>query len=218
MSFDSFIDSVWQESTLSDIAVKKAQRQLQQIFLELNHTPKNVLSLGYESAASIALKQNGVSVESNDYSKEYDTVLALDEYFTYADNEQEQKNTIESAIQLLAPGGILLASMRDYRNNPVHKRNLGDSSYININNVHNVVVEINRPDTNDNQSWYQTNFVIENDNAATAYELGNRRTLYFKQLAKYCNNAGCKQYGVLKEYLWKSPWRRSPEHIAWSRF
>ena len=193
------------------------QRQLSQIFLELNHTPKNIINLGYPSAASISLEHSGLSVDYEP-TKKYDTVLALDEYFTYADSEQSQKKLIDDAAKLLTPGGILLASMRDYRNNPVHKRNLGDSSYININSTHYVVVEINRPDTIGNQSWHQTNFVIENDDAATAYELGNRRTLYFKQLAKYCNDAGCKQFGVLKEHFWKSPWRRSMEHIAWSKF
>jgi len=217
MSFDSFINDVWHDTSVREFAVKKAQKQLSQIFLELNHTPKNVINLGYKNAASISLEANGISVDT-DVDKKYDTVLALDECFTYAEDEQSQKQTIAAAAQMLNPGGILLASMRDYRNNPVHKRNLGDSSYININSTHHVVVEINRPDVSNNQSWHQTNFVIENDNAATAYELGNRRTLYFKQLAKYCNDARCRQFGVLKEHFWKSPWRRSMEHIAWSRF
>lgn len=112
----------------------------------------------------------------------------------------------------------MLTSIQDYRNNPVHKRNLGDSSYINIDSDDYVIVEVNTPDTVDRQSWVQTNFVIENNDEATPYRLGKRRTLYFKQLAKYCNDAGCKQFGVLKEHFWKSPWRRSMEHIAWSRF
>ena len=217
MSFGSFIDAAWQDASIVNFAVNKAQRQLSQIFLELNHTPKHVINLGYKNAASISLEQNGISVD-NEPTKKYDTVLALDETFTYADSEESQKAIIADAARLLAPGGILLASIRDYRNNPVHKRNLGDSSYININNTHHVVVEINRPHAGNNQSWTQTNFVIENDDAATAYELGDRRTLYFKQLAKYCNDAGCKQFGVLKEHFWKSPWKRSMEHIAWSRF
>lgn len=217
MSFDNFIQDIWGDPNVVSFSTKRAQKQLSQIFLELTHTPKNVISLGYPNAASLSLEASGLSVDYEPIKK-YDTVLALDEYFTYADSEQEQKKIINDAARLLSPGGILLASMRDYRNNPVHKRNLGDSSYININSTHYVVVEINRPNPVNNQEWHQTNFVIENDNAATAYELGNRRTLYFKQLAKYCNDVGCKQFGVLKEQFWKSPWRRSMEHIAWSRF
>jgi hypothetical protein len=217
MSFDSFIDNVWDDSGTASVSIKRTQKQLTQIFHELNHTPKNILSLGYSSSASMYLSQAGLNVDYTP-NKKYDTVLALDEFFTRADSESEQKKIIEDTIKLIAPGGIILASVRDYRNNPVHKRNLGDSSYININNTHYVVVEINQPDSTNNQAWHQTNFVIENDNSATAYELGNRRTLYFKQLAKYCNDAGCNQFGVLKEHFWKSPWKRSMEHIAWSRF
>ena len=217
MSFENFIEGLWQDKNISAFAVRKAQKQLSQIFLELAHTPKHVLNLGHVNAGSLSLEQNGISVDYNK-EKKYDTILALDEFFTYSDDEAHQKQIIEDSLLYLQPGGILLTSIRDYRNNPVHKRNLGDSSYVNINNTHYVVVEINRPDPSNSQSWNQTNFVIENDDAATAYELGNRRTLYFKQLAKYCNDAGCKQFGVLKEHFCKSPWRRSMEHIAWSRF
>lgn len=216
MSFEAFIDSVWEDQNIKNFSVRKAQKQIGQIFHELSHTPSNVLNLGAPNAASLALKNIGINLDPD--LKKYDTILAFDEFFTYCDNEQHQKTIIEESLKLLAPGGIILTSIRDYRNNPVHKRNLGDSSYVNINSEHYVVVEINRPDTADSQNWSQTNFVIHNDDAATAYELGNRRTLYFKQLAKYCHDAGCKQFGILKEQFWKSPWRRSMEHIAWSRF
>jgi len=218
MSFHTFVDEIWQNNSLKNFAVNKTQKQLSQIFLELGHTPKNVASLGYKNSANIALQIDNLYLESVDSSKKYDTVIAFDEYFTYADTEESQRQMIESAANMLAPGGILLASMRDYKNNPVHKRNLGDSSYININNTHHVIVEINSPDSIDNQVWTQTNFVIKNDDSAVAYELGNRRTLYFKQLAKYCKDAQSKQFGVLREHFWKSPWRRTAEHIAWARF
>lgn len=217
MSFENFIDYAWQDKVVASTATPRAAKQLSQIFLELNHTPKNIINLGHINAASISLEQSGLCVDTQP-TKKYDTVLALDEYFTYANNEQEQKALIENASKLLEPGGILFTSMRDYRNNPVHKRNLGDASYININSTHYVIVEINRMDSHDRQSWHQSNFVIKNDDEATSYELGTRRTLYFKQLAKYCNDAGCKQFGVLKEHFWKSPWKRNMEHIAWSRF
>lgn len=212
MSFENFINDIWQNSSIRNFATKKTEKQLSQIFLELGHSPKSILSLGYQSSASIVLQAE------YDTSKKYDTVLALDEYFTYAESEKSQQQMINSAAGLLKPGGILLSSMRDYRNNPVHKRNLGDSSYININNTHHIIVEVNSPNSTDNQSWAQTNFVIKNDDSAIAYELGNRRTLYFKQLAKYCKDAQSKHFGVLREHFWKSPWRRTAEHIAWARF
>lgn len=216
MSFDAFIDEIWQNHQTRTTATNRVQKQFSQIFNELGHTPKNAINLGYRNSAGFALQADEFYEADN--NKKYDTVLALDEYFTYASDEETQKQLVNSAIKMLKPGGMLLTSMRDYRNNPVHKRNLGDSSYININNTHHIIVEVNSPNSADSQVWKQTNFVIKNDDAATAYELGNRRTIYFKQLAKYCNDANSKQFGVLRENFWRSPWKRSTEHIAWAKF
>lgn len=216
MSFEGFIDEIWQNRQIRTTATNRAQKQFSQIFNELGHTPKNTINLGYRNSAGFALQAK--EFYESDNSKKYDTVLALDEYFTYTEDEETQKQLVNSAIKMLKPGGMLLTSIRDYRNNPVHKRNLGDSSYINISNTHHIIVEVNSPGSVDSQVWKQTNFVIKNDDAATAYELGNRRTIYFKQLAKYCNDANSKQFGVLRENFWRTPWKRSTEHIAWARF
>ena len=219
MSFDLFVDQVWKDEAITGYSVKRATKQMAQIFLELNHTPKHVLSCGWKNAASIALMDK---CDSMDYfpepGKQYDTVLGLDEYFTYFPTEEQQKEEIINKANVVASGGIMLTSMRDYRNNPVHKRFLGDTSYININNSHHVVVEINTPNEYHNQTWHQINFIIKDGDSAIAYEIGDRRTLYFKQLAKYCKDAGSKQFGVIKENFWKAPWRRTTEHITWTRF
>lgn len=219
MEFNKFIQKIWANPDIKSNASKKSQKQISQIFLELNHQPKDVLVLGFDNSAQFALESMGITVATEAVPGQvYDTLLVLDEFFTYVTTEADQRQLIEDSVKLLSPGGVMLTSIQDYRNNPVHKRNLGDSSYINIDSDDYVIVEVNTPDNVDRQSWVQTNFVIENNDEATPYRLGKRRTLYFKQLAKYCNDAGCKQFGVLKEHFWKSPWRRSMEHIAWSRF
>ena len=88
MSFHTFVDEIWQNNSLKNFAVNKTQKQLSQIFLELGHTPKNVASLGYKNSANIALQIDNLYLESVDSSKKYDTVIAFDEYFTYADTEE----------------------------------------------------------------------------------------------------------------------------------
>ena len=223
MSFENFVDEVWTDSHIRNFAPKQATKQLSQIFHELNHTPKAVLNCSWRSAATIALQSQGISVDhaiDNQpiEGKQYDTILALDEYFTYFTSEENQRDEIANISKLVAPGGVMLTSMRDYRNNPVHKRFMGDTSYININGSHHVVIEINTPNSEHNQIWHQLNFVIKDGESAISYEIGDRRTLYFKQLAKYCKDAGSKQFGVIKENFWKAPWRRTTEHITWTRF
>jgi hypothetical protein len=219
MSFENFVDDVWTDESILKFTPKKVNKQLSQILHELNHTPKNVLNCSWKNAAGIALEDQGISVDTEPREgKQYDTILALDEYFTYFSTEEDQRNEIFSKASLMSPGGIMLTSIRDYRNNPVHKRFLGDTSYININDSHHVVVEINTPNSQQNQTWHQINFIIKDGESAVAYEIGDRRTLYFKQLAKYCKDAGSNQFGVIKENFWKAPWRRTTEHITWTRF
>lgn len=219
MSFESFVDDVWSDEGVLSHSVKKSAKQLFQIFHELNHVPQNILSYGWKSSAAIALEQQGITVDYTPESgKQYDTVLALDEYFTYFSTEDSQRDEIMNVASLVSNNGIMISSVRDYRNNPVHKRHLGDTSYINIKNANYVLVEINTPNAQHNQQWSQVNFVIHDGTGATAYEIGDRRTLYFKQLAKYCKDAGSKQFGVIKETFWKAPWKRTTEHITWTRF
>lgn len=219
MSFENFVDSVWSDESVLSYSLKKSSKQLFQIFHELNHVPQNVLSCGWKSSAAIALEQQGILVDYTPESgKQYDTVLALDEYFTYFSSEDNQRDEIMNVASLVSSNGIMISSVRDYRNNPVHKRHMGDTSYININNANYVLVEINTPNAQQNQQWSQINFVIQDGEGATAYEIGDRRTLYFKQLAKYCKDAGSKQFGVIKETFWKAPWKRTTEHITWTRF
>ena len=60
MGFENFVDDVWQDDTINKFAVSKAQKQLSQIFLELNHIPKHVINLGITSAAGISLESSGI--------------------------------------------------------------------------------------------------------------------------------------------------------------
>jgi len=219
-NFNNFIAHVWQDKRILDSYSAKANKQLQQIFSELSHTANVVLDLNGEGACSNALAQIGcdVHVLSDTNIPEVDTLVAFDEVFTYAASETEQFDLIRNAVAYIATGGLLLTSIRDYRNNPVHKRNIGDATSCQVGSHHYLIVEAQMPSVKDKQQWHQTNFVIADATVATDYTIGMRRTLYFKQLAKYCHDLGCRQFGVVKDQFWRSPWRRQPEHIIWARF
>jgi len=218
--FENFVnDIVFADKKQIHAGIRRAEKQFSKIFLELGHKPNNVLNLGYTNYLTLWLESIGVNVSYNNASLgKYDTVLAMDEYFTYSEGENEQRLLINDTIDFVDKNGLLLTTIADYRNNPNHKKNLGDTSFVNINKDNYVVVEINTPNTTVPQNWEQTNFLIKNASSAIAFDQGNRRTLYFKQLAKYSNDKNCKHFGVLKDQHWKSPWKRSTEHIAWSKF
>lgn len=217
-SFNNFIETIWTDEKLHASYSQRAKKQFDQIFHELGHTPSQVLNFT-GGALSTAMAHLGCDVvEPADKStNKVDTIFALDEYFCIND-PQPQFDLIKESVSTIAEGGILFASVRDYRNNPIHKRRLGDAASLSANGNSYIIVEAQTPDETDRQAWTQTNFVITNGQTSEAYEIGNRHTLYFKQLAKYCNDLGCKQFGVLNDHFWRAPWRRQMEHIAWARF
>lgn len=147
----------------------------------------------------------------------FDLIIAVDEVLTRDTDEDSQKKHITQIVGLLNPEGCLLASLRDYRNSNWHKRPLGDTAYNMIDGHTMVTVEVNDPDQRDKQAWEQKMNIIVNDNELTTLNLGARRTLYFKQLAKYCADAGADVFGVLKELHWKNHFRRTPEHVVYAK-
>jgi hypothetical protein len=144
-----------------------------------------------------------------------DKVLALDETLCRFSNEVLQKQSITSLLTLLAPQGLLLVSLRDYRNGNFHRRPLGDTVINEIDGEEYVTVEVNQHGSHDKQSWNQKMYFIKNHKDLQVINCGDRRTLYFKQLAKYCNDFGITNFGIYKEIFWRNTWRRTPEHLAW---
>lgn len=147
----------------------------------------------------------------------FSLILALDEVLTKEEHEQDQRKHISQLIELLDTGGLLLASLRDFKNSNFHRRPLGDSCFNMLGDLKIITQEVNDINHLDKQAWNQKLYVTVNDGNFTCLDLGKRRTLYFKQLAKYCLDAGAPNFGVLKDTFWRNHLRRSPEHIVYAR-
>ena len=186
-------------------------------FKESSHQPKNILSLN-ENWATVFLKEQGLDVtllhEANANTK-YDTILALDETLCRYNNEAIQKQAIVNLLNFLSPGGLMLVSLRDYRNGNFHRRPLGDTVLNEIDGEEYVTVEVNSLNSTDKQGWNQKMYLIKDSQTLEVLNCGDRRTLYFKQLAKYASDFGNTNFGIYKDIFWKGIWRRTPEHIAW---
>jgi hypothetical protein len=203
--------------SLQSVYLPKAQTTIMAAFKEASHQPKEVLSVN-ENWGSLFLKEQGLNVSllsEVDNNKKYDTILALDETLCRFSNEVLQKQSITSLLTLLAPQGLLLVSLRDYRNGNFHRRPLGDTVINEIDGEEYVTVEVNQHGSHDKQSWNQKMYFIKNHKDLQVINCGDRRTLYFKQLAKYCNDFGITNFGIYKEIFWRNTWRRTPEHLAW---
>jgi hypothetical protein len=203
--------------SLHSTYLPRAQASIMSAFKESGHQPKEVLSLN-ENWATIFLKEQGLNVtlfSEIDASKKYDTILALDETLCRFSNENLQKQAINNLLNLLSNKGLMLVSLRDYRNGNFHRRPLGDTVLNEIDGEEYVTVEVNSHGTHDKQAWAQKMYFVKNHQDLEVINCGDRRTLYFKQLAKYSNDFGNTYFGIYKEIFWRGTWRRTPEHIAW---
>ena len=199
---------------------EQASAMINKIKSQLPINGNKILSLS-RSWLSIELESSGNNVKvlptAIDPNERFSMILAVDELLTRESDEANQKRIISQLFSMLEPGGILLASLRDYKNTNCHRRPLGDSTFSLIGKDHYVITEVNELDINDKQRWYQKFHVVKNDIDFCCLEVGARRTLYFKQLAKYCADAGAPEFGMISDGYWRNHLRRTPEHMVYAR-
>ena len=218
-SIDELNEAFYRDRNQRQFHLPKAKALYDNILAQLGFAPRNVLALS-KSWMSEHLIGTGIEVVFPQDIKSgsvFDIILALDEILTRNCSEADQKKLISQIMQLTAPGGYLIASLRDYRNTNCHRRPLGDSTYNRIGDDDIVTVEVNGLDFKDKQEWQQKMHVVVNDSDFTCLDAGPRRTLYFKQMAKYCNDAGASDFKVSKDLHWRNHLRRIPEHVAFAR-
>jgi hypothetical protein len=151
----------------------------------------------------------------NDINSRYDVVIALDEYFTYADSEDQQRELMDHLVKFV--DGWLITTLQDYKNFAPHKKNQIDA--LSINSEHNyIVLENSIADRIDKQVWDHYFYCIQDHNDLMTIGPMKRRTMYFKQLAKYSSNAGSKQYVIQKNLLYKGFFSKNFEHIITVKF
>lgn len=151
----------------------------------------------------------------SDITTKFDIVLALDEYFTYIDSEQSQRELVEDIGRMV--DGWLITTLQDYKNFAPYKKNQIDAIAVNGSNNY-IMLENSIADKSDKQVWNHYWYCIKDHvNLLTIGPLV-RRTMYFKQMAKYTSDAGGKQYVVQKNLLYKGFFSKNFEHIITVKF
>ena len=145
----------------------------------------------------------------------YDIVLALDEFLTYSDSEDNQRKKIDEIAK--TTDGWLITTLQDYKNFAPHKKN--QINAISINSNHNyIMLESSIADRIDKQLWTHYWLCIRDHENLLRLGPVLRRTMYFKQLAKYSSDAGSKQYVIQKNLLYKGFFSKNFEHIITVNF
>jgi len=148
----------------------------------------------------------------SDVPHKVDAVLAIDEYFTYANSEIEQRNLV-SEIQAVT-NGYLITTLQDYKNSAPHKRSQVDA----FANEDSIILEQHAVDKINRQNWKTHIYFIENNKDLTVLGPADRRTMYFKQLAKYTSDLNATEYSVQKNMLYRGFFKKNYEHIITIKF
>jgi hypothetical protein len=166
-----------------------------------------------EQGVKYAYQSSSNFIDSiNDVKGKVDITLALDEYFTYCDSENAQRDLIAEIKN--CTDGYLITSLQDYKNTAPHKRNHVDAA------VHSDVIflEQNIVDKNNRQNWQTHIYFIENHHDLTVLGPTERRTMYFKQLAKYSSDLEGSNYVIQKNMLYRGFFKKNYEHIITVKF
>lgn len=145
----------------------------------------------------------------------YDIVLALDEFLTYCDGEESQRSKIDAIAN--STDGWLITTLQDYKNFAPHKKNQINAMSISSNHNY-IMLENSIADKLDKQIWSHYWMCVKDHCDLISFGPAVRRTMYFKQLAKYSSDAGSKQYVIQKNLLYKGFFSKNFEHIITVNF
>ena len=146
-----------------------------------------------------------------DAGEKFDAVIAADDFMTYLHTEQAQ---IEACEQLTSiANNIIVITARDYKNLPQHHRHFDEPLAFSYEEDKDVVLFQRRKwNKSDRQTWQSYMYAITQDDT---HILGpvTRRTIYFKQLAKYMHDCGVSDYKIQKNLLYKPLFAKHYEHL-----
>lgn len=217
----------------SNDVIDKKKEIITSIISHYNKTPQTVLFFGFSAlifgltnqdiylTAVTANTKNYLDekkikytyIEKDDlhnHEKAFDWVIAGDEYFTFADQEEEQKNSVSVLGRLTK--SLIVTTLKDYKNQDFKDREFSQPLAIRGDNKNILFVEYHDHDYTEKNAWKTSVYELETNNAKF-YGPFNRRSMYFKQMAKFSLDAGARQFFVHKNLMYKSLIKKNYEHV-----
>lgn len=148
--------------------------------------------------------------------KEFDSVIALEEYFTFAGSDSEQQQEIKFLCSLARE--FVISTLRDYKNLDFKDREFSLPALVRNGNTYTSYLEVHDWDIKDRSHWVTQVHEIEKSGAVRSWGPFERRTMYFKQLAKFSHDAGAAGFTVHKNLMYKSLIKKNYEHVISIRF
>ena len=224
--FWHLINAVYDPEYLAG-AIKTKVSVLDKVFDSIDFTPSTIYMAAYNPIVDLLAEEYTVflpadqmglvknpRVQASTEDTKYDCVLALDEFLTYFIDEAEQKIQLAKLAALC--DGWLITTLVDYKNLAPYKKN--QVEVIHDYKSDTIFLEQNTPNLMDKQAWNAYFYSITDHKDLTQFGPVPRRTMYFKQLAKYSSDLGSTNYMVQKNTLYRGFGRKHWEHIITIRF
>lgn len=153
--------------------------------------------------------------ELSQHHKQVDCVIAVEEYFTFARTDADQRQLVDEICGLARE--LVITTLRDYKNQEFKDREFSSPSIIRNEQEYRIYLEFNNPDSQDRQLGHRTVFELGPNFANTSSGIVCRN-MYFKQLAKFSMDAGAKEFLVHKNIMYKSLIKKNYEHVISIKF
>ena len=241
MTFADYTDAVLSALIFNprfDDVVARKQEILDGVYRTENLEPTTILFVGFNPAilscraktvaiteisdqAQAFLKSKNVKfnyIDSADlpkYQKQFQCVIAMDEYFTFADSDQSQQEKIAKICNLAT--AFVVSTIRDYKNQDYKDREFSQPVSVRNGKDTRIFLENHDWDLKDRTLWDTMIYEIEGSSLKT-YGIFDRRTMFFKQLAKFSMDAGAVNFLVHKNLMYKSLIKKNYEHVVSIQF
>jgi hypothetical protein len=164
------------------------------------------------------LQQQGCVFEHvelfNTVPKSVSVVVAVDEYFTFANSDAEQRRLTDQLSSLAQ--NLIITTLRDYKNQDFKDREFSQPIMISGMTGNKIYLEYYSYEPYDKNASTSITHVISDQ--LTTHGPYDRRNMYFKQLAKFSIDAGATNFYVHKNLMYKSVIKKNYEHIITIKF
>jgi len=211
--------------TESLLNVVKPQPSIDATYLVIgsNIVPMGLAEMGAKVTTwyGLPFSHNNITAHDGDLedfianSIQFDYVIAPDEWLTKADTEEDQKQKI-SIVSRLARVAFI-TTLKDYKNMFSNQRIFEEPFILRTDKSDAIIVRKRAWDYQDKQSWIQQNYLIYNEELYGC-EPNRRRTMYFKQLAKFCSDAGARDFYIEKQNMYKGAFSKTFEYVVCVKF
>lgn len=140
--------------------------------------------------------------------------VACDEYFTFAETDEDQKYLVQQLAN--AVDGIIITTLRDYKNQDFKDKEFSQPILINGTDKNRIYLEHYQYDMVDKNAY--TGTIYEVSTQMQVYGPFHRRNMYFKQLAKFSLDNAAVNFYVHKNIMYKSTIKKNYEHIITIKF